>query len=282
MSIGEASSTTAPSKMATSTTAPPSGEPRVQDLFSLAGRVAIVTGGSKGLGRSIALALAEAGATTVLASRNRDDCEAAAADLQSQTGMPSHAESLDVTDEGDVRAVFTRVMDRFGRLDVLVNSAGVNARFALEDCPLEDFDRVLGVNLRGTWLCCREAGRVMRPAGRGSVLNMGSALSAVGIPSRTPYCSAKAGVIGLTQTVALEWAGSGLRANALCPGPFLTEMNLALLDKPELAQQVIGRTALNRWALLHEIRGPALFLASDASSYMTGAALYVDGGWTAQ
>jgi len=261
---------------------PSPGEPRVADLFSLAGRVAIVTGGSEGLGRSIAQALAEAGATTILVSRDRDACESAAAGLQSLTGIPSYGESLDVTDEDDVRAVFARVMDRFGRLDVLVNSAGVNARFAIEDCPLEEFDRVIGVNLRGTWLCCREAGRAMRPAGRGSVLNMGSALSAVGIPSRTPYCSSKAGVIGLTQTIALEWAGSGLRANALCPGPFLTEMNIPLLDQPELVQQVIGRIALNRWALLHEIRGPALFLASDASSFMTGATLYVDGGWTAQ
>ncbi len=254
----------------------------VMDMFSLEGRVALVTGGSKGLGRSIALGLAEAGATTVVASRNLQDCLATAADLTADTGADSVGEQLDVTDETDVAALFARIVERFGRLDVLVNSAGVNVRHPIEECPLSDFDRVLDVNLRGTWLCCRQAGRVMAPAGRGSVVNLGSALSSIGMPSRTPYCSAKAGVIGLTQAAALEWARSGVRCNALCPGPFLTEMNLPLLAEPERARAVIGRTAFNRWAELPEIRGPALFLASDASSYMTGSALYVDGGWTAE
>jgi NAD(P)-dependent dehydrogenase (short-subunit alcohol dehydrogenase family) len=122
----------------------------------------------------------------------------------------------------------------------------------------------------------------MRQAGRGSVINLGSALSSIGLPDRTPYCSAKAGVLGLTRAAALEWAGAGVRCNAICPGPFLTEMNRPLLAQPERAQAVVGRTALNRWGELHEIRGAALFLASDASSYVTGTALYVDGGWTAQ
>jgi NAD(P)-dependent dehydrogenase (short-subunit alcohol dehydrogenase family) len=154
-------------------------------------------------------------------------------------------------------------------------------RGPIDDVSLDDFDTVLDVNLRGSWLCCRAAGRVMRPAGRGSVINLGSALSAVGISGRTPYCSAKAGVLGLTRAAALEWAAAGLRCNAICPGPFLTDMNKPLLAQPERAQAVVGLTALQRWGELHEIRGAALFLASDASSYVTGSALYVDGGWTA-
>jgi NAD(P)-dependent dehydrogenase (short-subunit alcohol dehydrogenase family) len=119
----------------------------------------------------------------------------------------------------------------------------------------------------------------MRPAGRGSVINFGSALSQVGIPGRTPYCSAKAGVLGLTRAAALEWAGTGLRCNAICPGPFLTDMNKPLLAQPERAQAVVGRTALNRWGEMHEIRGAAVFLASDASALVTGHILAVDDGY---
>lgn len=260
----------------------PDDADRVDQLFSLVGRVALVTGGTGGLGCSIARGLAEAGATTVLASRNLDECRTAAAELSAATDTESVGEVIDVTDEARVGRAFAAVMERFGRLDVVVNSAGINARHPIEDCPLDDFEHVLQVNLVGTWLCCREAGRMMRPARRGSVVNLGSALSAIGMPSRTPYCSSKAGVVGLTQAVALEWAGSGLRCNALCPGPFLTEMNLSVAADTLSASALVGRTALNRWANIEEIRGPALFLASDASSYVTGTTLFVDGGWTAQ
>jgi gluconate 5-dehydrogenase len=256
--------------------------PSIAELFSLRDRVALVTGGSKGLGLSIARGFAQAGATVVLASRDESACAARARELADATGAVCIGWRLDVTDERDVATVFAGIVERFGALDVLVNCAGVNVRGSIEECSLEDFDAVLDVNVRGSWLCCREAGRVMRPIGRGSVINLGSALSAIGMPDRTPYCSAKAGVVGLTRAAALEWAGSGLRCNALCPGPFLTEMNRPLLAEPERAQAVVGRTALQRWGELHEIRGAALFLASDASSYVTGTTLFVDGGWTAQ
>jgi NAD(P)-dependent dehydrogenase (short-subunit alcohol dehydrogenase family) len=256
-------------------------EPSIAELFSLRGRVALVTGGSKGLGLSIAHGFAQAGATTVLASRDESATAAGARQVAEASGAESTGWRLDVTDEQDVAAAFAGIADRFGALDVVVNCAGVNVRHPLAECPLDDFDQVIDVNLRGSWLCCREAGRVMRAAGRGSVINLGSALSSIGLPDRTPYCSAKAGVLGLTRAAALEWAGTGLRCNAICPGPFLTEMNRPLLAQPERAQAVVGQTALNRWGELHEIRGAALFLASNASSYVTGTALYVDGGWTA-
>ena len=222
------------------------GDPSIADLFSLRGRVALVTGGSKGLGLSIARGFAQAGATIVLASRDASACAASAQQVAEESGQVCVGWGLDVTDEKDVAAVFARVVDSFGALDVTVNCAGVNVRDPVEECSLDDFDKVLDVNVRGSWLCCREAGRVMRPAGRGSVINLGSALSAVGLPDRTPYCTAKAGVLGLTRAAALEWAGSGLRCNALCPGPFLTEMNRPLLAQPERAQAVVGRTALQR------------------------------------
>ena len=256
-------------------------EVNTMDLFRLDGRVALITGGSKGLGQSMALGLAQAGATTVICSRHQADCDAVATEIRAETGQESVGVAGDVTQEGDVDRVFQTVVDTLGSLDVLINSAGINIRHLIEDFPAEEFRRLIDVNLTGVWLCCRAAARVLKPQGHGSVINVASALSGIGFPERTAYCSSKAGVIGMTQTLALEWAQSGVRCNALCPGPFMTEINRPLLNQPEKAQAIIGQTALNRWAEMHEIRGVAVFLASDASSYMTGASVYLDGGWTA-
>ena len=252
------------------------------DLFRLDDRVALITGGSKGLGREMALALAQAGAKTVICSRHLSDCEAVAGEIASESGQDSLGLAADVTDEGAVDHLFATVQKEFGRLDVVVNSAGMNIRHPVEDYPVAEFREVVDVNLTGTWLCCRAAGRVMRAQGRGSVINVGSALGAIGLEERTAYCSSKAAIMGLTRTLALEWAPSNVRCNALCPGPFLTEINRPLVDHPEKVQAIVGQTAFQRWAELHEIRGAAVFLASDASSYMTGSALFLDGGWTAR
>lgn len=255
-------------------------EVNVLDLFRLDGRVALITGGSKGLGKSMALGLAQAGATTVLCARNAEACRAAAAEIAAQTGRECLALTADVSREEDVEGLFADVMTRLGRLDVLINSAGVNIRRPIEKLSFDEFKQVIGVNVTGTWLCCRAASPILKKQRRGSVINIGSALSAVGLAGRTPYCSSKSAILGLTRTLALEWAPHGARCNAICPGPFLTEMNVPLLKEPEKAKAVIGLTAFNRWAKMHEIRGAALFLASDASSYVTGQALFVDGGWT--
>ncbi len=257
-------------------------EPSVRDLFNLAGRVALVTGGSKGLGRSIALGLAEAGAATVLVSRHAEEAAAAAAGIAAATGQASRGLAADVTREEEVTRTVDAVLKEHGRLDILVNSAGINIRHPIEEYPPAEFQQVIETNLTGTWLCCRAVSRVMKELHRGSVINIGSALSAVGLAERTAYTAAKAGVLGLTRTLALEWAAAGVRCNAICPGPFLTEMNQPLLKTPVKAKAVLELTAFNRWADLHEIRGAAVFLASDAASYVTGAALYVDGGWTAK
>ena len=256
--------------------------PSALDLFRLDGRVALITGGSKGLGESMALGLAQAGAATVICSRDQAACDAVAAQTAAATGQQSIGLAVDVTDEDQVDRLFAAVEKRCGRLDVLINSAGVNARFMIDECPLDEFRKVIDINLTGTWLCCRAAMKIMKKQQSGSIINIGSALSAVGIPARTPYCSSKAGIIGLTQTLGLEGAPDNVRCNAICPGPFLTELNRPLLKEPEKVQAILSKTALNRWAELPEIRGSALFLASDASSYVTGTALYVDGGWTAQ
>lgn len=252
------------------------------DLFRLDDRVALITGGTKGLGKEIAAALAEAGATTVICARHLDACESLARDIAEQAGRPSLGIAADVTVEQQVTDMFDTVTERFGRLDVLVNSAGINVRHPVEAFPPEAFRQVLDVNLTGTWLCCRAASAVMKGQGSGSVINISSVLGHVGLEERTAYCASKAAVLGLTRTLALEWAPAGVRCNALCPGPFLTEINQPLLKTPEKVASLLANTAFNRWGELHEIRGAAVFLASDASTYMTGSSLLLDGGWTAR
>lgn len=256
-------------------------EKNVMDQFKLEGKVALITGGSKGLGKSMAMGLAQAGATTVICARTEADCEATASEIANETGQESIALAGDVTDEADVDRVFGAVKEKYGQLDVVINSAGINVRYLIEDFPLDEFQKVIDINLTGVWLCCRAAARIMKPQGSGSVINVASALSGVGLPERSAYCSSKAGLIGMTKTLAMEWASSGVRCNALCPGPFLTEINVPLLKEPEKVASLLSLTAMNRWADLEEIRGAGLFLASDASSFMTGASLYLDGGWTA-
>ena len=255
-------------------------EQNVFDLYKLDDRVALITGGSKGLGKAMALALAQAGARSVINSRTQPDCDEVAAEIQESTGQECVGIAADVTDESAVDILFGKVMSQFCRLDVVINSAGINIRHPIEEFPFDEYKQVIDINLIGTWLCCRAAGRIMKPAGRGSVINVSSTLGAVGLEDRSAYTSSKSGVIGMTRAIAKEWAEHGPRCNALCPGPFLTEMNLPLLDQPERVEKLIRLTAMNRWAELPEIMGAALFLASDASSYVTGSELYVDGGWT--
>ena len=257
-------------------------EPTTLDLFRLNGRVALITGGSKGLGKEMALALAEAGAVTVVCSRSGSDCESVAAEIAAKTGRESLGLAADVTVDAAVTRLMQAVTDRFGRLDVLVNCAGINIRHPLDRFPVDEFRQVIEINLTGSWLCCRAAGPIMTSQKRGSVINVGSTLGAVGLAERSAYCASKAGVAGMTRALALEWAPFGVRCNALCPGPFLTEINRPLLKTPDKVKSLLSQTAFNRWGEMREIRGAALFLASDASTYVTGTSLFVDGGWTAR
>lgn len=254
----------------------------VMDLFRLDDRVAIVTGGSKGLGKQMALAFAQAGATTVICSRHGDEAEAVASEIAKDTGQESVGQQVDVTNWDEINGLVTETAKRYGRLDVVVNNAGINVRHPIEDFPEDDFDRMIDINIKGVWLGCKAAAGVMKPQGSGSVINTASVLSTVGLSERSVYSTTKASLIGMTRTLGVEWAPSGVRCNALCPGPFLTEINKPLEDKPEVVKGLLSLNAMNRWAELHEIRGSALFLASDASTFVTGASLYVDGGWAAK
>ena len=253
----------------------------MRNLFDLTGRAALVTGGSRGLGKEMAMALAEAGADLLLGAQKAGPVKQAAEEIAAHTGKTVLAQALDVADRTSVEAFVSTAMERFKRIDILVNSAGVNVRAPTLEVRDEDWLRINQVNVTGTFFCCRAALPHMLQAGFGRIINVGSALSLAGMPGRLSYCTSKGAVIQMTRAMAVELARTGVTVNCLCPGPFATEINRPLLDNPQAAADLMARIPMARWAEMHEIRTPVLFLASPASSYVTGSALLVDGGWTA-
>ncbi len=251
------------------------------DLFRLDGKVALITGGSKGLGLSMAEGLASAGADVALCSRNSAEVEAAAGEIVERFGRRAIGIECDVTDERSVEEFVARAHRELGRVDILINNAGINIRGPIEELEPSEFDAVMSTNVRGPWLCARAVAPHLKRAGGGRVINMSSTLGAVGVPGRTPYASSKGAVTMMTKVLALEWAEDKITVNAICPGPFLTPMNLPIAGTPDAEKFIVGAVALKRWGEMHEIQGAAIFLASDASSYVTGTTLFVDGGWTA-
>ncbi|MAF09775.1 2-deoxy-D-gluconate 3-dehydrogenase [Candidatus Poribacteria bacterium] len=254
----------------------------VLDRFRLDGRVALVTGGSKGLGEAMALGLAEAGAKVVITSRHADECEETAQRIIDATGGDILALEGDVTDKGEVEANVAETLDRFGQLDILVNNAGTNVRTGTIDLPLEDWQRIVDVNLTGPFICAQACLPHMVEQRYGRIINLSSIFGAVGFPSRSPYTATKGGLLNMTRAWALEFANDGITVNAICPGPFDTPMNRPLRDDPVAYQTFVSKIPMGRWGDLEELSSVAVFLASEASSYVTGSALFVDGGWTAQ
>lgn len=251
-------------------------------LFDLSGKAAIVTGGSKGLGLAMAAGLSSAGASVMLVNRTVRDGESAATQLTSDYGTRAIAFGADITDRGQTERMAEAAIDAFGRIDILINSAGINIRGAIDEVTPEDFAKVMDVNVTGTWLSCRAVTPYMKKQASGKIINVASTLGLVGLSNRTPYTSSKGAVVQMTRALALELSPYNVNVNAICPGPFLTEMNKPIADSEESKKFVVGATALGRWARLEEIQGTALLLASDASSYMVGSIITVDGGWTAR
>lgn len=251
-------------------------------LFDLSGRAAIVTGGSKGLGSAMAAGLASAGANVILASRHADEAEATAREIASDFGVKAVGVAADVTSAADVDQLVTRAIQEFGKVDILINNAGINIRGPIDQLTYEQFQQVQDVNVNGIWLCCRAVTPHMKKAKYGRIINLASTLGVVGLANRTPYATSKGAVVQMTRALGLELAEFGIAVNAICPGPFLTEMNIPIADSEEAKKFIVGAVALNRWGQLHEIQGAAIFLASDAASYMAGSLITVDGGWTAR
>jgi NAD(P)-dependent dehydrogenase (short-subunit alcohol dehydrogenase family) len=248
--------------------------------FDLAGRVALVTGGGGGLGRPIAGALAAAGADVVVAGRTLKTIDESCAEIAAAGGR-ARPLVLDVTKPREVSAAVDGLVERAGRVDILVNCAGTQLRQSALEITEEGWDRIVAVNLKAVFFCCQAAGRHMIRAGRGRVINVSSLTGEIGLPKLAAYGATKGGVNQLTRALAVEWAGSGITVNAIGPGRIRTAMTEDIFRDPGQAERFVSRIPMRRAGEPSDLTGAVVFLASDASSYLTGQIIYIDGGWLA-
>ena len=250
-------------------------------MFRLEGQVALVTGAGRGIGRALGLGFAQAGADVVLASRTASELETVAAEVQA-LGRHAVVIPTDVADSAQVRALVEQCVTTLGRLDILANVAGIAIREPATDVSEAHFEQIVNVNLRGAFVACQAAGQVMLEAGNGgSIINICSLTSFLGLSQRAIYGATKGALGQLTKSLAVEWGPQGIRVNGIAPGWIVTPLTTPLFEDEEFREWVLSRTPLGRPGAPDDLVGLAVFLASDASAFITGQIIYVDGGWTA-
>lgn len=248
--------------------------------FGLENKVAVVTGAGRGLGRGLAISLSQAGASLSVTGRTMADLESLAREIRA-SGAVCEAFGMDARSVPSIQACFASILARFGKVDILVNNAGMGNPIPAENIEESDWDWMMDLNLKGTFFCCREAGRAMLARGSGRIVNISSQASVVAIPGETVYCASKGGVNMLTKTLAAEWSGRGVTVNAVGPTFIRTPGTAERLDDPAFAADVLSRIPRGRVATMDDVAGAVIYLASDASDMVTGSLLLVDGGWTA-
>lgn len=254
----------------------------MKDMFKLDGKIAIVTGGAGGIGEALALGLAVQGATVVVSSRNQEAIAKAAEKITGESGRKAYAIAADVTDEASIQALVDQVVKQFGRIDILVNAMGMNIKRDAFEYPMEDWDKIFAVNVKGTMAACKAAGRVMREQKGGAIVNLSSVRGIRGYTGgNTGYCATKGAVELITKALALEWAPHGIRVNALGPALVITPGTRHIADNPELAAKYAKAVPMGRIGLPEDMVGAVVFLVSEAASFVTGQTIYVDGGLTA-
>lgn len=251
-------------------------------MFESKGKMVLITGATKGIGAGIAEAFAQNGADVVIVSRNQAECEAVSEDLSQRFGVRAYAHSCDVTKLSSIETLVSDTVKKFGRIDVLVNNAGVAVTKPAVDLTEEDWDKVLNTNLKGVFFLSQAVGKAMIERKAGKVINVASMFGLVGDKGILPYLASKGGVLQMTKGLALEWAKYNIQVNAVAPGYVITALNGKMLNTDAVREKIFAKTPMRRYAESKEVASTVLYLASDEASYVTGSVYSVDGGWTAQ
>lgn len=250
-------------------------------MFDLGGKVAVVTGGGRGIGFAIAEAMAHQGATVVVCGRSKETLDKAVQAIRAQSGV-AHALPMDVSSDDDVARCRDWLTSELGGVDILVNNAGIDPHYAaIEKTSMEEWNEIISVNLTGVFRCCKLLGGLIREKGGGSIINVSSIAGHIGLKRQVPYCASKGGVEQLTKSLAHDWAEQGVRVNAIAYGFVATDLTAGMMTHEHIAPRLLAHIPMGRFGKLEEVAGAAVFLASNAASYVTGHSLLVDGGWTA-